>query len=147
MYCFDLYIMHMQPSLSPCRLCLFNTTTGAAIRELNFLTSILDVCMNRQRSNLHLHYCTFPFLLFSLVSALVYQCFLIKMLNNIKLYCIFNIGIWGGLQLLIKCTWSLVEVDFLTHWLFMNIISVALPNAYFCWFFFNYVRCCYYYTD
>ncbi|XP_003535232.1 autophagy-related protein 18b-like [Glycine soja] len=38
-----------QPSLSPCRLCLFNTTTGAAIRELNFLTSILDVCMNRQR--------------------------------------------------------------------------------------------------
>ncbi|KAH1229137.1 Autophagy-related protein 18b [Glycine max] len=68
------------PSLSPCRLCLFNTTTGAAIRELNFLTSILDVCMNRQRSNLHLHYCTFPFLLFSLVSALVYQCFLIKIL-------------------------------------------------------------------
>lgn len=38
-----------QPSLSPRRLCLFNTTTGAALRELNFLTSILAVRMNRQR--------------------------------------------------------------------------------------------------
>ncbi|CAK9171384.1 unnamed protein product [Ilex paraguariensis] len=32
-----------QPSLSPRRLCLFNTTTGTALRELNFLTSILAV--------------------------------------------------------------------------------------------------------
>ncbi|KAK7265342.1 hypothetical protein RJT34_32961 [Clitoria ternatea] len=38
-----------QPSLSPRRLCLFNTTTGAALRELNFLTSILAVRMNRKR--------------------------------------------------------------------------------------------------
>ncbi|XP_061347471.1 autophagy-related protein 18b isoform X2 [Gastrolobium bilobum] len=38
-----------QPSLSPRRLCLFNTTTGAALRELNFLTSILAVRMNRER--------------------------------------------------------------------------------------------------
>ncbi|KAJ6857283.1 hypothetical protein NC651_038858 [Populus alba x Populus x berolinensis] len=30
-----------QPSLSPRRLCLFNTTTGTALRELNFLTSVL----------------------------------------------------------------------------------------------------------
>ncbi|CAJ1944897.1 unnamed protein product [Sphenostylis stenocarpa] len=38
-----------QPSLSPRRLCLFNKTTGAALKELNFLTSILAVRMNRQR--------------------------------------------------------------------------------------------------
>ncbi|KAE8126008.1 hypothetical protein FH972_020764 [Carpinus fangiana] len=38
-----------QPSLSPRRLCLFNTKTGAALRELNFLTSILAVRMNRER--------------------------------------------------------------------------------------------------
>nr|XP_048319395.1 autophagy-related protein 18b isoform X2 [Ziziphus jujuba var. spinosa] len=38
-----------QPSLSPRRLCLFNTTTGHALRELNFLTSILAVRMNRKR--------------------------------------------------------------------------------------------------
>ncbi|XP_020962165.1 autophagy-related protein 18b isoform X2 [Arachis ipaensis] len=38
-----------KPSLSPRRLCLFNTTTSAALRELNFLTSILAVRMNRQR--------------------------------------------------------------------------------------------------
>ncbi|KAF7806579.1 autophagy-related protein 18b isoform X1 [Senna tora] len=38
-----------QPSLSPRRLCLFNTTTGAALRELNFLTSILAIRMNRKR--------------------------------------------------------------------------------------------------
>ncbi|XP_057415592.1 autophagy-related protein 18b isoform X2 [Lotus japonicus] len=38
-----------QPTLSPRRLCLFNTTTGAALRELNFLTSILAVRMNRKR--------------------------------------------------------------------------------------------------
>ncbi|QHO50414.1 Autophagy-related proteinb [Arachis hypogaea] len=37
-----------KPSLSPRRLCLFNTTTSAALRELNFLTSILAVRMNRQ---------------------------------------------------------------------------------------------------
>lgn len=39
----------LQPSLSPRRLCLFNTTTGNALRELNFLTSILAVCVNRKR--------------------------------------------------------------------------------------------------
>lgn len=38
-----------QPSLSPRRLCLFNTKTGTALRELNFLTSILAVRMNRKR--------------------------------------------------------------------------------------------------
>ncbi|XP_027331325.1 autophagy-related protein 18b isoform X3 [Abrus precatorius] len=38
-----------QPSLSPRRLCLFNTTTGAPLRELNFLTSILAVRLNRKR--------------------------------------------------------------------------------------------------
>ncbi|KAK1418403.1 hypothetical protein QVD17_27547 [Tagetes erecta] len=38
-----------QASLSPRRLCLFNTETGTALRELNFLTSILAVCVNRKR--------------------------------------------------------------------------------------------------
>lgn len=38
-----------QPSLSPRRLCLFNTTTGSAMRELNFLTSILSVRVNKKR--------------------------------------------------------------------------------------------------
>ncbi|KAK3015487.1 hypothetical protein RJ639_005473 [Escallonia herrerae] len=38
-----------QPSLSPRRLCLFNTTTGNALRELNFITSILAVRLNRKR--------------------------------------------------------------------------------------------------
>ncbi|XP_010277991.1 PREDICTED: autophagy-related protein 18b isoform X2 [Nelumbo nucifera] len=38
-----------QPSLSPRRLCLFNTVTGAALRELNFLTSIVAVRMSRKR--------------------------------------------------------------------------------------------------
>ncbi|XP_057967816.1 autophagy-related protein 18b isoform X2 [Malania oleifera] len=38
-----------QPSLSPRRLCLFNTTTGTALRELNFLTSLLAVRLNRKR--------------------------------------------------------------------------------------------------
>ncbi|KAF4390156.1 hypothetical protein G4B88_005074 [Cannabis sativa] len=37
------------PSLSPRRLCLFNTMTGTALRELNFLTSILAVRMNKKR--------------------------------------------------------------------------------------------------
>ncbi|PIN21886.1 putative WD40 repeat protein [Handroanthus impetiginosus] len=38
-----------QPSLSPRRLCLFNITSGTALRELNFLTSILAVRVNRKR--------------------------------------------------------------------------------------------------
>ncbi|KAF6156361.1 hypothetical protein GIB67_031482 [Kingdonia uniflora] len=38
-----------QPSLSPRRLCLFNTMTGTALRELNFLTSIQAVRVNRKR--------------------------------------------------------------------------------------------------
>ncbi|XP_031107552.1 autophagy-related protein 18b isoform X2 [Ipomoea triloba] len=38
-----------QPSLSPRRLCLFNTMTGVALQELKFLTSILAVRMNKQR--------------------------------------------------------------------------------------------------
>lgn len=38
-----------QPSLSPRRLCLYNTVTGTALRELNFLTSILAVRLNRKR--------------------------------------------------------------------------------------------------
>jgi hypothetical protein len=42
-----------QPSLSPRRLCLFNTTTGTALRELNFLTSVLAVRLNKKRQNTH----------------------------------------------------------------------------------------------
>ncbi|KAL7093218.1 hypothetical protein ACP275_11G029600 [Erythranthe tilingii] len=38
-----------QPSLSPRRLCLFNTVSGTSLRELNFLTSILGVRVNRKR--------------------------------------------------------------------------------------------------
>lgn len=38
-----------QPSLSPRRLCLFDTVKGTALRELNFLTSILAVRVNRKR--------------------------------------------------------------------------------------------------
>ncbi|XP_028071781.1 autophagy-related protein 18b-like isoform X2 [Camellia sinensis] len=38
-----------QASLSPRRLCLFNITTGNALRDLNFLTSILAVRVNRKR--------------------------------------------------------------------------------------------------
>ncbi|XP_039119510.1 autophagy-related protein 18b isoform X2 [Dioscorea cayenensis subsp. rotundata] len=38
-----------QPSLSPRRLCLFNKVTGAPFRELNFLTSILAIRVNRKR--------------------------------------------------------------------------------------------------
>ncbi|XP_004507771.1 autophagy-related protein 18b isoform X2 [Cicer arietinum] len=38
-----------QPSLSPRRLCLFNTTTEAPLRDLNFLTSILAIRMNKKR--------------------------------------------------------------------------------------------------
>ncbi|KAG0474005.1 hypothetical protein HPP92_015862 [Vanilla planifolia] len=38
-----------QPALSPRRLCLFNFITGSALRELNFLTTILAVRMNRRR--------------------------------------------------------------------------------------------------
>ncbi|KAJ4899037.1 hypothetical protein Rs2_12988 [Raphanus sativus] len=38
-----------QASLSPRRLCLFNTTRGSPLKELNFLTSILAVRMNKKR--------------------------------------------------------------------------------------------------
>ncbi|PKA65468.1 Autophagy-related protein 18b [Apostasia shenzhenica] len=38
-----------QPSLSPRRLCLFDFVTGSALRELNFLTTILAVRINRKR--------------------------------------------------------------------------------------------------
>ncbi|GKV42126.1 hypothetical protein SLEP1_g49567 [Rubroshorea leprosula] len=38
-----------QPSLSPRRLCLFDTRRGAPLRELNFLTSILAVRLNKKR--------------------------------------------------------------------------------------------------
>ncbi|CAM8979832.1 unnamed protein product [Rhodiola kirilowii] len=38
-----------QPALSPRRLCMFNSITGNSIRELNFLTSILGVRMNKRR--------------------------------------------------------------------------------------------------
>ncbi|WOL19682.1 autophagy-related protein [Canna indica] len=38
-----------QPSLSPRRLCLFNFLTGTALRELNYLTSILAVRLNKKR--------------------------------------------------------------------------------------------------
>ncbi|KAK4481648.1 hypothetical protein RD792_012555 [Penstemon davidsonii] len=38
-----------QPSLSPRRLCLFNIINGTALRELNFLTSILSVRVTRKR--------------------------------------------------------------------------------------------------
>ncbi|KAL6539659.1 hypothetical protein OROHE_011430 [Orobanche hederae] len=43
------FIRFHQPSLSPRRLCLFNTVSGTALRELNFLTSILAVRVNRKR--------------------------------------------------------------------------------------------------
>lgn len=45
----EVLIVLQQPSLSPRRLCLFNTTTGTALRELNFLTSILAVRLNKKR--------------------------------------------------------------------------------------------------
>ncbi|XP_074282572.1 autophagy-related protein 18b isoform X2 [Silene latifolia] len=38
-----------QPALSPRRLCLFNTTTGVPLQELNFLTSVLAVRLNKLR--------------------------------------------------------------------------------------------------
>uniref|UniRef100_A0A803MFH2 Autophagy-related protein 18b n=1 Tax=Chenopodium quinoa TaxID=63459 RepID=A0A803MFH2_CHEQI len=38
-----------QPALSPRRLCLFNTTTGAPLQELNFLTSVLAIRLNKLR--------------------------------------------------------------------------------------------------
>ncbi|KAM7252655.1 hypothetical protein ACFE04_008164 [Oxalis oulophora] len=38
-----------QPSLSPRRLCLFNSTSGNALRDLNFLTSILAIRLNKKR--------------------------------------------------------------------------------------------------
>ncbi|CAM9001084.1 unnamed protein product [Rhodiola kirilowii] len=38
-----------QPALSPRRLCMFNSITGNSLRELNFLTSILGVRMNKRR--------------------------------------------------------------------------------------------------
>ncbi|KAH6785840.1 hypothetical protein C2S51_038295 [Perilla frutescens var. frutescens] len=38
-----------QPSLSPRRLCLFNTVNGTSLREINFLTSILAVRVDRKR--------------------------------------------------------------------------------------------------
>ncbi|XP_047324243.1 autophagy-related protein 18b [Impatiens glandulifera] len=38
-----------QPILSPRRLCLYNTTTGNPLRELNFITSILAIRVNKQR--------------------------------------------------------------------------------------------------
>ncbi|KAJ0089439.1 hypothetical protein Patl1_14446 [Pistacia atlantica] len=38
-----------QPSLSPRRICLFNTTTGTSLRELNFLTSVLAVRLTKKR--------------------------------------------------------------------------------------------------
>ncbi|KAJ0965726.1 hypothetical protein J5N97_026864 [Dioscorea zingiberensis] len=38
-----------QPSLSPRRLCLFNTVTENRLRDLNFLTSILAVRVNMKR--------------------------------------------------------------------------------------------------
>lgn len=39
----------LQPALSPRRLCMFNTMTGSPLQELNFLTSILAVRMNKRR--------------------------------------------------------------------------------------------------
>eukprot|EP01018_Ginkgo_biloba_P036718 Gb_30658 [translate_table: standard] len=38
-----------QPALSPRRLCLFNTVTGNAVKEMNFVTAILAVRLNRKR--------------------------------------------------------------------------------------------------
>lgn len=38
-----------QPSLSPRRLCLYDMLASTVLRELNFLTSILAVCMNKKR--------------------------------------------------------------------------------------------------
>lgn len=41
-----------QPALSPRRLCLFNTNTGATKKDLNFKTSILAVRLSRRRTRL-----------------------------------------------------------------------------------------------
>ncbi|KAH9314238.1 hypothetical protein KI387_022865, partial [Taxus chinensis] len=38
-----------QPALSPRRLCLFNTVTGTFLKELNFVTAILAIRLNRKR--------------------------------------------------------------------------------------------------
>ncbi|KAL6911987.1 hypothetical protein ACP4OV_000792 [Aristida adscensionis] len=38
-----------QPAMSPRRLCLFNTKTGASLKDLNFKTSILAVRLSRKR--------------------------------------------------------------------------------------------------
>lgn len=38
-----------QAALSPRRLCLFNTTTGVPLQELNFLTSVLAIRLNKLR--------------------------------------------------------------------------------------------------
>lgn len=37
-----------KPALSPCPLCLFNTKTGTAVKELNFVTTILAIRLNRK---------------------------------------------------------------------------------------------------
>ncbi|KAE8730791.1 Protein NSP-INTERACTING KINASE 3 [Hibiscus syriacus] len=48
--CTDVYeLLLLQPSLSPRRLCLFNTTTSTPLPEMTFLTSILAVRLNRKR--------------------------------------------------------------------------------------------------
>ncbi|KAL4564208.1 hypothetical protein LXL04_028264 [Taraxacum kok-saghyz] len=56
-----------EASLSPRRLCLFNTETGTALRELNFLTSILSVFVNRKRLIVVLQLKTFIYDINSLV--------------------------------------------------------------------------------
>nr|XP_043627268.1 autophagy-related protein 18b [Erigeron canadensis] len=56
-----------QASLSPRRLCLFNTETGTAFREMNFITSILAVFLNRKRLIVVLQAQTFIYDINSLV--------------------------------------------------------------------------------
>ncbi|GJM87221.1 hypothetical protein PR202_ga03155 [Eleusine coracana subsp. coracana] len=48
-----------QPAMSPRRLCLFNTKTGAPLKELNFKTSILAIRLSRKRLIVVLQHKTF----------------------------------------------------------------------------------------
>ncbi|KAL6185481.1 hypothetical protein ACLB2K_041614 [Fragaria x ananassa] len=79
-----------EPSLSPRRLCLFNKTTGTALRELNFLTSILAVRMNRKRLVVILQDKTYVYDINSLAILDT-----IDTVSNLKGLCAFSSGLDG----------------------------------------------------
>lgn len=79
-----------QASLSPRRLRLFNTETGTALRELNFLTSILAVCVNRKRLIVVLQGKTFIYDINSLVILDT-----IETVPNLKGLCAFSPSLDG----------------------------------------------------